>query len=67
MSKLLIKLRHAPDDEIADVTGGRAWEIESTAGLGEAFLEIQHRTRRSRREMRAVAEEVLGSQVKEGS
>jgi AmiR/NasT family two-component response regulator len=33
----------------------------------EAFLEIQHRARRSRREMRAVAEEVLGSQVKEGS
>jgi response regulator NasT len=33
----------------------------------EAFLEIQHRARRSRQEMRAVAEEVLGSQVKEGS
>jgi response regulator NasT len=32
----------------------------------EAFLEIQHRARRSRRAMRAVAEEVLGSQDKEG-
>jgi response regulator NasT len=37
-------------------------------GLGEreAFLEIQHRARRSRRAMREVAEEVLSTQVKEG-
>ena len=32
----------------------------------EAFLEIQHRARRSRRAMRAVAEEVFGRQDKEG-